>query len=251
MNLKTIYISNIPIDCHIVKGRLESDGLDVFIYDENIVWIHPFRAVAIGGVKLMVPVDQVEKASAILNAIDNNKLIDENGHYDLQQALNTELARQNEMLDLKYNIRHHKSMLDNVIDIKSEILSQSDIKQTIMAEKEFAILKRKSVSFTWKQFFYELFDFERSVFKYLRPRPAEYYLDKELVDSYHNQSHDKPTVICHKCKSDNVSYGYAIDYKWDILYLILSILFIAPFPLIRKKYHCFNCGNDFNKKQNI
>lgn len=61
MEFKTIFTSNIPIDCHILKGRLQSDGLDPFIFDENIIWLDPFKAVAIGGVKLKVPANQVSQ----------------------------------------------------------------------------------------------------------------------------------------------------------------------------------------------
>lgn len=58
--LLTIFSSNIPVDCHILKGRLSTDGIDCFIFDEQIVWVDPFKAVAIGGVKLKVPSNQFD-----------------------------------------------------------------------------------------------------------------------------------------------------------------------------------------------
>ena len=94
-----------------------------------------------------------------------------------------------------------------------------------------------------------MFDFDRDVFKYLRYRPVEYFLDKEIVDNYKSKSLSDIAVICPNCKSNNTKHGYAIDYKWDILYLILSLLFLIPFPLIRKKTHCFECGFDFKKQK--
>ena len=90
-----------------------------------------------------------------------------------------------------------------------------------------------------------MFDFDRSVFRYLNPRPVEYYFDKELVDNYNSDTIVKTSITCPNCKDENVNYGYAIDVKWNILYLIFSILIYAPFPLIRKNYHCFKCKFDF------
>jgi len=84
--------------------------------------------------------------------------------------------------------------------------------------------------------------------KYLRLRPVEYYLDKDLVDNYDTATDSKLDHICPNCKSDNVSYGYAIDYQWDIPYLFLSLLIFGPLPPIRKKYHCFDCGHNYKFK---
>jgi len=74
MLLQTIYNSNIPVNCHILKGRLESDGLACFLFDEQTVWVHPFYAVAIGGVKLKVPADQLASGQNIMGAVRNGKL---------------------------------------------------------------------------------------------------------------------------------------------------------------------------------
>ncbi|MCU4173744.1 hypothetical protein [Carboxylicivirga sp. N1Y90] len=245
MELKTVFVSNSPIDCHILRGRLESDGLDAFIYDENIVWVDPFKAVAIGGVKLKVPFDQVEKAINIMSAIKDGHLADEQGQYDIKTALDSVAARQNKILELKYKFRQDANFLDQEKSIKWDSLSPQDIADTITDEKEFAALTKKAFKFEWEQFFFELFDFERNFFKYLRPRPTTYFLDKDLVDKFHKIGNETATKFCPRCQSDNVSYGYAIDYKWDIPYLILSFLVIIPFPLIRKKNHCFACGSNF------
>jgi len=77
--LETIYTSNIPIDCHILRGRLESEGLDCFIFDDRIVWVHPFFAVAVGGVKLKVPINQIEFGEKIISLVKQGKLIDDKG----------------------------------------------------------------------------------------------------------------------------------------------------------------------------
>ncbi len=246
MELKTIYTSNIPVDCYILKGRLESDGLDCFIYDDNIVWVNPFRAVAVGGVKLKVPTDQFERAEKILSLIKLNKLIDENGEYEMSVVFENEISRQNEILDIKTQVRKDNSLIDKPDYIKSSRLDNDEIHQLLDSEKKFKEFADAKFIFSWEQFLYELFDFDRSIFKYFRIRPVEYYLDKELTDNYNNKSHDVSDITCINCKSNEVSHGYNLDLKWGIVYLIFSFLFSAPFPMIKRSHHCFNCGSDFN-----
>jgi len=214
-----------------------------------MVWVDPFKAVAIGGVKLKVPASQAAQALLIIEAIHQNKLIDESGEYAMEEAVSAEIARQNEVLELKVRIRKDESLLERREAIQSELLSQADIAELIKGEKAVVTMLQKNDGFTWKQFLFELLDFDRSVFKYLRPKPVEYFLNKELVDIYMANEPDSLAKICPHCQSANVSYGYAIDYKWDVLYLILSFLIIAPFPLIRKKYHCYCCGCDFHQSK--
>lgn len=245
IKLETIFSSNIPIDCHILKGRLEREGLNCFVFDENIVWVHPFRAVAIGGVKLKVPSDQLDLANEIMRQIENGNLFDENGEYEITQIFHSEFDRQMEILRIKSEIRKNPALIDRDIQIETTMLNRDEIHSIVDAEKEFQALFHKKLNFNWKDFFYELFDFDRDVFKYLRYRPVEYFLDKEIVDNYQSKNLSDMAVFCPNCKSNNTRHGYAIDYKWDILYLILSLLFLVPFPLIRKKTHCFECGFDF------
>ncbi|WP_321998027.1 DUF2007 domain-containing protein [Draconibacterium orientale] len=245
IKLETIFSSNIPIECHILKGRLEREGLNCFVFDENIVWVHPFRAVAIGGVKLKVPSDQLDLANEIMRQIENGNLFDENGEYEIAKIFHSEFDRQMEVLRIKSEIRINPALIDRAIQIETTMLNRDEIYSIVDAEKEFQTLFNKKLNFNWKDFFYELFDFDRDVFKYLRYRPVEYFLDKEIVDNYQSKNLSDRAVFCPNCKSNNTRHGYAIDYKWDILYLILSLLFLVPFPLIRKKTHCFECGFDF------
>lgn len=64
-------------DVVIIKGKLESEGIQVFLKDENVLNTDPMISNAIGGVKLQVFTEDKEKALAIYNevrayAIDNN-----------------------------------------------------------------------------------------------------------------------------------------------------------------------------------
>ena len=248
--LKTIYTSTYPIDCHIIKGRLETDGIISFIYDEHLVWVDPFRSVAIGGVKLKVPSDQLNLAKQILDLISEGKLVDNHGQYAISEALDKSIQRQNEILEHKYWIRKDKTWTTQSDHIRSEILSQAEIDNLVNEEHEFKKLTDKEFKFSWKDFWAELLDFNGRIFKYLRPKPIDYFLDKEIVDWYKNPLSENKIRICPNCNSDDVSYGYAIDYKWDVLYLILSLI-SAPFPLIRKNCHCFNCGYNFKKSEGL
>lgn len=244
-NYQTIYSSNTPIDCYILKGRLEREGINCFVFDENIVYAHPFWAVAIGGVKLKVPSDKLDLSRKILEKTNEGYLIDDDGEYKIFELLNFEFEKHEEILKIKSEIRKNPDLLEKSNAFKAAILSPSEIEAIIDSEKEFKALTDKTLMFTWKDFLFELFDFDRDVFKYLRIRPVEYYLDKDIIDKYNLKSEFDSADVCPNCNSKNTHFGYAIDNKWHILYLILSVLFFAPLPLIRKKNHCFDCGCNF------
>ena len=252
--LKTIYISTYPIDCHILKGRLESEGLTCFIFDENIVWVHPFYSVLIGGVKLKVPEDQLEKGQEIIAVLKKGLLTDSQGDYEISPALEYEIDRQNMLLELKSVIRGNPSRLNSPDTLKTNRITPEEFEGILKSERKFQEWTNSGFKFTWEQFWYELFDFDRSFFRYLRPRPVEYYLEKELTDNYNSRKESGVKYVCPKCNSDNVSYGYAMDGKWDILFLIVSLLIFytlvfAPSPPTRKNCHCFNCGYNFKPKK--
>lgn len=242
---KTLFSSNTPIDCYFLKGRLESEGINCFVFDENIVYAHPFWAVAIGGVKLKVPSEKLDQSRKILEKTKEGYLIDDEGEYKTNEFLNLEFEKQQEILKIKSNIRKNPDLLEKSNAIEAVTLSRSEIEVIIEAEKEFKTLSEKKLMFTWKDFLYELFDFDRDVFKYLRIRPVEYYIDKDIIDNYNLKREFDSAVVCPNCNSKNTHFGYALDNKWHILYLILSVLFFAPLPLIRKKNHCFDCGCNF------
>lgn len=241
-SFKTVFVSNIPAECHILKGRLETEGIPCFIFDENIIWVDPFKAVAVGGVKLKVLLDDYSEAKKIIGLIGQGLLTDENGEYPVVDILSKEFELHNEIIRIKKRIRDDYTLLINPVIIDSEFASQIEIDELIKSEKEFQALAEKEFIFSWKQFYYELFDFDRSVFNYLRTKPVEYYLEKEIVERVDGQS-GTLFAVCPKCSSDNTAFGFAIDYKWDVLYLVVSLVLWYPLFLIRKKHHCFDCGN--------
>ena len=65
----------------IYKGKLESEGIEVFIRDNNFVDTNPLYSNAVGGIKLFVKNEDFTNAQKILSEIsqysldENNKLI--------------------------------------------------------------------------------------------------------------------------------------------------------------------------------
>lgn len=57
------------MDAHIVMGRLQSQDINCWLKDEHIsgLIVDPLLTNLIGGIKLMVAENQVEKATQILN----------------------------------------------------------------------------------------------------------------------------------------------------------------------------------------
>lgn len=250
--LETVFNSTYPIDCYLIKGRLESDGIDCFIYDDEIVSVNPFKSVAVGGVKLKTRSDQKEKAKLILEKLENNLLIDETGEYDKNEALTKSFEKQNIVLSFHQFALKNPGVLEDTTKLneilKPELFSNNETVEIVENIREYLKNSNSKFKFTWKQFFYELFDFEREFFKYLRVKPNKFHIEKDILnkfDTYSRETENKHLIICPECKSNNVKFGYAIDYKLDILYLILTLLLIAPFFPFRKKNHCFDCGHNF------
>jgi len=63
-------------DVQIIKGRLEAEGIPVFLRNENTLNSDPIISNAIGGVKLQVYTKDKEKALTVYNEIRNYALDD-------------------------------------------------------------------------------------------------------------------------------------------------------------------------------
>ena len=57
------------VSAQIALGRLQEDGIDCWLKDENTVTIDPILANAVGGIKLMVVNNQAQEALDILNSL--------------------------------------------------------------------------------------------------------------------------------------------------------------------------------------
>jgi len=65
----TVATFEFPADVQIIKGRLESEGISVFLRDENTINSDPLISAAIGGVKLQVYLSDKEHALKIYNEV--------------------------------------------------------------------------------------------------------------------------------------------------------------------------------------
>ncbi|MCK5441916.1 MAG: DUF2007 domain-containing protein [Maribacter sp.] len=65
----TIDSFEFPADVQIIRGKLESEGIPVFLKDENTLNSDPLISYAIGGVKLRVYSKHKERALEIYNEI--------------------------------------------------------------------------------------------------------------------------------------------------------------------------------------
>lgn len=65
----TVAVFEYSSEAQIIKGRLESDGIEVFLFDHLTIDTDPLVSRAIGGVKLKVLSHRASEAKQILNAI--------------------------------------------------------------------------------------------------------------------------------------------------------------------------------------
>lgn len=70
---KKIAVFQFTSEAMILKGRLESEGIEVFIRDNNIVDANPFYSNAVGGVKLFVREEDFETACEILSEMQGQE----------------------------------------------------------------------------------------------------------------------------------------------------------------------------------
>ena len=64
--LITVLTVTYPHELAIIRGRLESEGIECFVQDELTVQVNPFYSNAIGGIKLQVRESNYDEAVEIL-----------------------------------------------------------------------------------------------------------------------------------------------------------------------------------------
>ena len=77
MSLITISTYNSAIDAHLACAKLESEEIESYILDENIVTINPLFTNMIGGIKLQVDEQDAEKAMLIIAEMNNQPITNE------------------------------------------------------------------------------------------------------------------------------------------------------------------------------
>lgn len=79
MNLLTIKTFDNSIDTHILRVKLESEGIPCFIFDENTVSINPLYNLTVGGIKLKVKTEDFERAKLIIEETELNPITSDDG----------------------------------------------------------------------------------------------------------------------------------------------------------------------------
>ena len=102
-------------EAQIVKGRLEADGIDVFLRDNITIDTDPLVSQAIGGVKLKVLAKDEKAARAILKSIKAYSVDDEGNSI---VCLNCK----NEHIELYSTITNFKSLISFLIGFISGTL---------------------------------------------------------------------------------------------------------------------------------
>ncbi|MBM2817155.1 MAG: hypothetical protein HW421_3917 [Ignavibacteria bacterium] len=77
MELITIKTFENSFEANLLKSRLEDEGIECFLFDENTVSIMPFYNVAVGGIKLKINEADIDKARDIFEDINHTLLTDE------------------------------------------------------------------------------------------------------------------------------------------------------------------------------
>lgn len=76
MKRVTIQIFDDAVSAHLLRVRLESDGIECFIEDEHIVTMNPLFNYAVGGIKLKVHETDVDRAIKIIGDINSKPSVD-------------------------------------------------------------------------------------------------------------------------------------------------------------------------------
>ncbi|MBN1383924.1 MAG: DUF2007 domain-containing protein [Elusimicrobia bacterium] len=67
MKRSVVFTTANVMEADLIKGLLESNGLEVFLYDSNISRMYPLSTQIFGAIKLAVPESQKEKAEDVLS----------------------------------------------------------------------------------------------------------------------------------------------------------------------------------------
>lgn len=74
MNLLTVAVFDTMPDAHIALGRLQVEGIEAWLKDENLVQTDWLYAIAVGGIKLQVVAENAALAKQILARDDSAEL---------------------------------------------------------------------------------------------------------------------------------------------------------------------------------
>ena len=59
-----------PVEAHMLQSRLQADGVLAVVIDAQLVGVNPLLTLALGGVRVLVPESDYERAREIVSAIE-------------------------------------------------------------------------------------------------------------------------------------------------------------------------------------
>ena len=101
MGLVTLKTFDTSFEAHLLKTKLENQGIQVFIFDENLISLNPLYNVTIGGIKLKIDESQWHTAKEISDEMDGLKLTDEQN-----QIISCSVCKSQ---DINYNFKSIKN----------------------------------------------------------------------------------------------------------------------------------------------
>lgn len=73
MKFVCLYTFNDYVEANILLGRLQSEDINCWLQDENLVTVFPGLTNAVGGIKLMVAELQVQRAAELLRQLNHEQ----------------------------------------------------------------------------------------------------------------------------------------------------------------------------------
>jgi hypothetical protein len=77
MSLITIKTFENAVEAHLLRLKLENEGIQCFLVDENTVSLNPLFNIAIGGIKLRIDESDEAKAQELIAEMENAAFLDE------------------------------------------------------------------------------------------------------------------------------------------------------------------------------
>jgi hypothetical protein len=114
-----------PMLAHIIRSRLEANGISCFIADENIVMGNPIYNQAVGGVKLKIFEKDIERCREILASEGD---LHESDHFETDDENNTYVVCPNCASTNVSNITENKDngFLDTMMNLANPFHAQKN-----------------------------------------------------------------------------------------------------------------------------
>jgi predicted RNA-binding Zn-ribbon protein involved in translation (DUF1610 family) len=79
LELVTVRTFDNSIQAHLLKSKLESEGITCYLFDENIVGLNPLYNITVGGIKLKIHKADINKVALIIQEVDQSALTNDQG----------------------------------------------------------------------------------------------------------------------------------------------------------------------------